>query len=66
MLNSSAPPNTLLDAFRIYYSRLESAIIEVSSRPTDPNVLGRRKAQVTEYADLVDLVRPMFFFPLSN
>ena len=51
-------PNTLLDAFWIYYTRLENAITEVSSLPTDPNVLGRRKAQVTEYADLVNLVSP--------
>lgn len=52
----STGPVSLLDAFRMHYSRLESVVHEAVSNPTDSVVLERIDNDLSEYLALVEEV----------
>jgi len=54
--NSELNPLTLLDAFRLHYSRFETVIGEAVTHPTDSTVLARIGDDLDEYAALVQEV----------
>lgn len=49
-------PISLLDAFRLHYSRLTDAVHAVVSNPTDPIVIERLCNDLSEYTNLVNEV----------
>lgn len=61
MLNDGEPEPTLLDAFRLYYQRIEAGVIEAtastsSSSGSDLNVVSRLGDDIDEYLSLFNQV----------